>query len=207
MANEADEKIDLPTLAEIEASNDVLSIRTNSTKVVRVRERFAVKIGFSIPPQEAENMKFVALNSNVPVPKVYDNFLDPETQKRYIIMDYVPGTDLQKLSPSLTSVEKKAVSKRIKDAIDELHSIPAQGYFGNISRMPYLDGVLTSPDSNPLISGPFESQEQMNNGILTRLVQTESPHYIPLVREMINRTLKGHSIVFTHRSSVKEHHG
>jgi hypothetical protein len=105
MANEADEKIDLPTLADIEASNDVLSIRTNSTKVVRVRERFAVKIGFSILPQEAENMKFVALNSNVPVPKVYDNFVDPETQKRYIIMDYVPGTDLQKLSPSLTSVE------------------------------------------------------------------------------------------------------
>ncbi|KAI2791696.1 hypothetical protein POX_c04565 [Penicillium oxalicum] len=94
MAILAPERIDLPTVAEIEASPDVLSIRTNAIKVVRVRERFAVKFGYSIPPLEAENMKFVAHNSNVPVPTVHDNFLDRETQKRYIIMDYIPGMDL-----------------------------------------------------------------------------------------------------------------
>jgi hypothetical protein len=36
--------IELPTIADIEASTDVLSIRTNAIKVVRVKERFAVKI-------------------------------------------------------------------------------------------------------------------------------------------------------------------
>jgi hypothetical protein len=63
-----------------------------------VKERFAVKIGYPIPPLEAENMKFVAANSNVSVPKVHANFVDPETQKRYIVMDFVPGTDLQKIT-------------------------------------------------------------------------------------------------------------
>lgn len=198
MANDTREIGDLPTIAEIEASTDVLSVRTNAIKVVRVRENFAVKIGFSIPPLEAENMKFVAANSKVPVPKVHDHFVDPETQKRYIIMDYVPGTDLEKLLPSLTPVEKKTVSKRIKHAIDELRRIPAQGYFGNLSHMPYSDGVLSTPDDNPIISGPFESQEQMNRGILMRLGQKESPHYIRLLQGMVDRTLKGHKIVFTH---------
>lgn len=85
MTNEMHSTIDLPTVAEIEASTDVLSIRTNAIKVVRVKERFAVKIGYTIPPLEAENMKFVAANSKVFVPKVYANFVDPETQKRYTL--------------------------------------------------------------------------------------------------------------------------
>lgn len=45
------EELDLSTVAEIEASTDVLSVRTNAIKVVRVWERFAVKVGFFIPPQ------------------------------------------------------------------------------------------------------------------------------------------------------------
>jgi hypothetical protein len=53
MANNPPEEIELPTVAEIEASPDVLRVRTNAIKVVRVRDRFAVKIGFSIPPLEA----------------------------------------------------------------------------------------------------------------------------------------------------------
>lgn len=198
MAKTTLEKSELPTIAEIEASIDVLSIRTNAIKVVRVRERFAVKAGFSIPPLEAENMKFVEHNSNVPVPKVYDHFVDPETQKRYIIMDYVPGIDLEKLLPSLTPTEKKAISNEIKDAINKMRHIPDQGYLGNLGRMPYIDGVLSTPDDNPTISGPFENQDQMNQGILARLGQKESPHYIRLLRGMVDRTLKDHKIVFTH---------
>ena len=86
--------------------------------------------------------------------------------------------------------KKKTISRRIKSALDELRQIPAQGYFGNLERQPYTDGVLSSPDDNPTISGPFENQEQMNQGILTRLGQKESPPYIRLLRGMVDRTLK-----------------
>ncbi|OQE08962.1 hypothetical protein PENVUL_c008G04849 [Penicillium vulpinum] len=190
--------IDLPTVAQIEASTDVLSIRTNAIKMVRVKKRFAVKIGYAIPPLEAENMKFVSANSKVSVPKVHANFVDPETQKRYIVMDFVTGTDLQKLLPSLTSAEKTTVSERIKEAINELRTIPPPDYFGNLNSTPYIDGILSTPDNNPIISGPFKDQERMNHGILEKLGQTQSPHYIRLLREMVNRTLKNHRNVFTH---------
>ncbi|KKK23606.1 hypothetical protein ARAM_002855 [Aspergillus rambellii] len=161
MDNEIHTILELPTIADIEASTDVLSIRTNAIKVVRVKEHFAVKIGYSIPPLEAENMKFVAANSNVPVPKVYANFVDPETKKRYVVMDFVP-----------------AISKRIKQAINELRTIPTPDYFGNLNETPYIDGVLSTPDNNPVISGPFKDQKQMNQGILEKLGQTQSPHNI-----------------------------
>ncbi|KAE8377371.1 kinase-like protein [Aspergillus bertholletiae] len=175
----AAERIALPSIAEIEASTDILSDPTRSVKVVRVRERFAVKVGTSIAPLEAENMKFVAANSKVPVPKVHDHFIDPETQKRYIIMDYIPGADLQKFAPSLLKDQKKTISKRIREALDELRCIPSQRYFGNLNRTPYYEGILSTLDHDPSRSG-------------------SSPHYVRLLRERIQRTLRGHKIVFTH---------
>ncbi|KAJ5138635.1 Ribonuclease P Rpp40 [Penicillium bovifimosum] len=179
--------IELPTIADIEASTDVLSVRTNAIKVVRVKERFAVKMG------------------KVPVPKVHPNFIDPETQKRYVVMDYVPGTDLQKLLPSLTSTEKTMISQRIRQAINELRTIPSPGYFGSLNYTPYTDGVLSTPDNNPIISGPFADQKQMNQGILERLGQMQSPHYIRLLKEMVNCTLKNHRIcLYSWRSATKE---
>ncbi|KJK60567.1 Aminoglycoside 3'-phosphotransferase and Choline Kinase family protein [Aspergillus parasiticus SU-1] len=181
----ADERIVLPSIAEIEASADILSDPSRSVKVVRVRERFAVKLGTSIAPLEAENMKFVAANIKVPVPKVHDHFVDPETQKRYIVMDYVPRTDLQKLAPSLPEDQKKTVSKRIRDALDELRRIPSQGYFGNLNRASYYDGILSTIDHDPSISGPFENEEQLNQGLLKCIGQSESPHYVRLLHEPI----------------------
>ncbi|GLB12349.1 hypothetical protein AtubIFM57258_010030 [Aspergillus tubingensis] len=194
----SNEKLKLPSIAEIEASTDILSDPCRSLKVVRVKERFAVKFGFSIAPLEAENMRFVATNSKVRVPKVYDDFMDPETQKRYIIMEYIPGTDLQKLAPSLSDDQKKKVSKRIKEALDELRRIPSQGYLGNLNRTPYYEGILSTIDRDPSISGPFDNVEQFNQGILKCLGRRESRHYVRLLDEAIKRTLKGHRIVFTH---------
>ncbi|PIG81619.1 hypothetical protein AARAC_002121 [Aspergillus arachidicola] len=194
----ADERIVPPSIAEIEASANILSDPSRSVKVVRVRERFAVKVGTSIVPLEAENMKFVAANGKVPVPKVHDHFVDPETQKRYIIMDYVPGTDLQKLGSSLPEDQRKTASKRIREALDELRRIPSQGYFGNLNRTPYYEGILSTIDHDPSISGPFENEEQLNQGLLERLGQRESPHYVRLLCEPIQRTLRGHKAVFTH---------
>ncbi|PYH28587.1 putative PHD finger domain protein (Ing1) [Aspergillus neoniger CBS 115656] len=193
-----DMKIKLPRIAEIEASTDILSDPCRSIKVVRVKERFAVKSGFSIAPLEAENIRFVAANSKVRVPKVYDDFLDPETQKRYIIMEYIPGTDLEKLAPSLSKDQKLKISKRIKEALDELRRIPSQGYLGNLNRTPYYEGILSTLDRDPSISGPFDNEQGFNQGILKCLGQRESRHYVRLLHQAIQRTLKGHRIVFTH---------
>ncbi|KAJ5293762.1 hypothetical protein N7508_008583 [Penicillium antarcticum] len=123
---------DLPTIAEIEASTNILSIGTNTIKVVRVKDRFAVKVARGIPPLEAENIKFVAANSNVSVPNAYANFVVPETKKRYII-----------LLPFLTPTEKNKVSERIKEQIDEFRSIPPPDYLGYLDGTPYAEAVLS----------------------------------------------------------------
>jgi hypothetical protein len=112
MAEKPAGRIDLPSVAEIEASTDILRDPTKVRQVVGVRERFAVKVGFL--SYRWKQRTFVAANSKIAVPKVYDHLADLEMKKRYIIMYYVPGADVQKLSSSLTPVEKRIVGKRIR---------------------------------------------------------------------------------------------
>ncbi|OGM42143.1 hypothetical protein ABOM_009160 [Aspergillus bombycis] len=188
----------LPTIAEIEAATDVLSMPDNSAKVVRVKEHFAVKFGNGIPLSEAENMRFLAANSKVPVPKVYQAFIDPETNRTFIVMEYVHGDNLQKLLPSLTPSQKTIICKLVKDAMIDLRNIPPPDYLGTLNRRPYHDGVFWTKEQNPLISGPFPSQKEMNRGILERLRQTESPQYIRLLQTMVDSTLHSHRTVFAH---------
>ncbi|EAW17177.1 uncharacterized protein NFIA_005390 [Aspergillus fischeri NRRL 181] len=137
MAREsAFEVIRLPSVSEIEAATELLSTPDTSTKVVRMRD-FAVKMGHGVPLIEAENMKFLAENSKVPVPKVHAAFKDPANNKTYIIMEYLPGDTLEKLLPSLNSAEKATISNLIKAAITELRSIPPPDYLGMLNRQPY----------------------------------------------------------------------
>ncbi|KAL4935219.1 hypothetical protein BDV06DRAFT_229026 [Aspergillus oleicola] len=199
MLRETDsEAICLPTVAEIEAATEVISTPDTSAKVVRVNKHFAVKMGHGVTLIEAENMRFLAENSKVPVPKVHAAFRDTGTNKTYIIMQYLHGDILQQLVPSLNLGEKVTICNLIKDAITELRSIPPPGYFGMLNRQPYLDGVFWAEGLNPKISGPFENQEDMNLAIIEKLRQTESDQYIRLLRDMVHRTLNGHSAVFTH---------
>lgn len=199
MPNEMDfETVDLPTIAEIEAAVEVLSMPDNSAKVVRVKEKFAVKFGNGIPLSEAENMQFLAANSKVPVPKVYTAFIDPGTNRTFIIMEYVPGNNLQDLLPSLTPAEKRIICTLVRDAMIELRNIPPPGYLGTLDHQPYHDGVFWTKDNNQLISGPFANQHEMNRGILERLRQTESSQYIQLLQKTIDSTLHDHRSVFAH---------
>ncbi|KAK6838440.1 hypothetical protein RU639_000721 [Aspergillus parasiticus] len=122
----------LPTIAEIEAATEVLSMPDNSAKVVRVNEHFAIKFGNGIPLSEAESMKLLAANSKVPVPKVYKAFVDTETNRTFIIMEYVHGDNLQKLLPSLTPTQKAIICKLVRDALDDLRNMPPPGLSGDL---------------------------------------------------------------------------
>lgn len=188
----------LPSVAEIEAATEVLSPPDTYTKVVRVNEHFVVKMGHGVPLVEADNMRFLAEKSKVPVPKVHAAFRDPDSNKTYIIMESVPGDTLEKLLPSLDQAEKTIISRLVKDAMTELRRIPPPDYLGMLNRQPYLDGVFWTEGLNPQISGPFASQKEMNCAIIERMRQTESDQYLRLVQTMVDTTLHDHRTVFTH---------
>ncbi|KAF5554733.1 kinase-like domain-containing protein [Fusarium napiforme] len=147
----------IPTIAEIHASTEVLSLPDSSATVVKVGETFAVKFGHTVSSEEAEALQFISSNIKVPVPKFYETLVEPETGINFIVMEYINAKSLADLWPTL--------------------------------------GV---PDQNPAKSGPFNTEEDLNEGILERLAEHEPQAHLTLLRTLMTATLRDHEVKFTH---------
>ncbi|WQF75239.1 Putative protein kinase-like domain superfamily [Colletotrichum destructivum] len=141
----------IPLFDEIRAS---LSPPDASATVVRVGKHAAVKFGARILLLEAENLRYVSENSDVPVPKVFTTMTEPETGYSFIVMEYVNGQRLDAIWESLTSEEKHDIGKQTQTALEDLRKIPIPGYFGALDRQPFPDGVFWTQERNPETSGP-----------------------------------------------------
>ncbi|OIW27039.1 kinase-like protein [Coniochaeta ligniaria NRRL 30616] len=130
----------LPTVAEILASKRLCSpYRPN---VVRVGEHFVVKFGEYVHLQEGENILFVAQSTSIPVATVYAIFHDKDTNKNFIIQEFVPGNDLDQVWQNLDETAKDAIATQLRRDLDELRSLPSPGYFGGIWRQPARDRYM-----------------------------------------------------------------
>jgi hypothetical protein len=76
----ADLPCPLPTSAEIENAPDI-SLDYGGRRVVAVGQHFVVKFGLRVNLIEGENMLFVQGNTDVPLPRVYALYSDPNTGK------------------------------------------------------------------------------------------------------------------------------
>ena len=187
----------LPSIKEIVASDHKLSVSDAVSTVVKVGEQFAVKYGRRVSPLEAENLRYLA-NTAVPVPKIYGFMTDPQTNRSFIIMELIEGKTLEKILPSLSSADRRDVFEQIQDALVHLRSLQPPGYIGSVGRKPLADGIFYTEPLDPTTSGPFASQDEMNEGIIRRLAETCVPSHVALLRNLIESTLHGHRTVFTH---------
>lgn len=161
----------------------------------------AVKYGLRLSQLEADNQKFVSENSNVPVPKLLATLSEPETGCLFFVMEYVDGQELGEIWESLTPPEKLDIVNQIQTALENLRKIPVPGYFGGLDRRPFPDGIFWMGEEEDLeTSGPFETEEKLNEGIIRRLegAKPAPSSYISLLRTLISETLQGHRAVFTH---------
>ncbi|KAG4293585.1 hypothetical protein FPRO06_00170 [Fusarium proliferatum] len=188
----------IPTIAEIRASAAVLSPPDASATVVKVGENFAVKFGHTVSLEEAEALQFLSSNSKVPVPEVYATLVEPETGINFIVMEYINAKSLTDLWPSLEAPDKLEITSQLRDALRNLRILEPPSYLGSLNRRPLTDGVFWTPDQNPATSGPFNTEEELNEGILKRLAETEPLAHLTLLRTLMNATLCNHQVRFTH---------
>ncbi|KAK5129368.1 hypothetical protein LTR08_003553 [Meristemomyces frigidus] len=188
----------LPSIAEIIASTHVLSAPDATTTVIKVGKRFAVKYGRRVTPIEAANLDYLSANTTVPVPKLYAFMKQPETDRLFIVMEFIEGQTLEKLLPTLRTTEKQDVFDQIQEALSQLRNLPAPDYLGSVGRQAFGDGIFYTDPFDPAKSGPFASQNEMNEGILLRLAETCAPSHVRLLRTLIESTLQPHRTVFTH---------
>lgn len=150
-------------------------------------------------------MQYVVENSDVPLPKVHGVVTNPVTQQKYIIMDFVQGQTLEDLLPSLTQTEKDDIAQLIKTAVENLRAIPEPGYLGSVGRKACSHGMFwdssdLNPRFTPLMSGPFENEAALNEGLLLKLstVQDMLPPFMRLLRGLFSEAFVGHKTVMTY---------
>ncbi|KAF4946530.1 hypothetical protein FGADI_11168 [Fusarium gaditjirri] len=188
----------IPTIAEIRAATEVLSPPGASATVVKVGEDLAVKFGHTVSLEEAEAIRFLSTNSKVPVPEIYATMVEPETGINFIVMEYINAKSLADLWTSLEGPDKREITNQLRASLEDLHSLEPPSYMSSLNRRPLSDGVFWTPDPNPTISGPFNTEEDLNEGILKRLAEHEPQAHLTLLRTLITATLCNHQVKFTH---------
>ncbi|CEI68823.1 hypothetical protein FVEN_g11134 [Fusarium venenatum] len=176
----------IPTIVEIRASTVVLSTPDASATVVRVGENLAVKLGRTVTLLEADNLRFLSTNSKVPVPEVYATMVEPETNSKFIVMEYIDAKILADLWPCLEAPDKLEIVGQIRAILQDLRSLKPPSYFGSLDRRPLEDGCFWTPGRNPAMSGPFDTEDDLNEGMLKKMAGTQHQKYLAFLRTVMS---------------------
>ncbi|KAI1422199.1 kinase-like protein [Xylaria sp. FL1777] len=193
----------LPTTADIENETD--EIRTNyhpdCRRIVVIGKQFVAKFGSKVKENEGYALLFLEkMCPSFPVPRLHAMYKAGE--RLYIVMDYKPGTNLLTLWPTLNQEEKMSIAKQLRKKMDQIRSIASPGIFSDVTGGPLKHRwFFWWPD--PRISGPFQTEEDFNKGLVLRMQKTwEDNSTQGWLAEFFARhlpgTLQGHPSVFTH---------
>ena len=191
----------LPSIAEIEASKDVLQDIKIHQRVVRFAPHFVVKHGLRVSLEEGQTMIFIKKNVGLPAPQVYALFQDPANKKNYIIMEYVSGPTLEDLWPDLSLEQKHEISQKITNNVDRMRLAPSPSGFCSLGRLPLRHEFFeTRTGLNSWAnSGPFQLESELNEVMIAKCFGAS--HLIQkgrFYRRHLKSVLSNHRPTLTH---------
>ncbi|KAK6859397.1 Protein kinase-like (PK-like) [Apiospora arundinis] len=208
--------VPLPTPKEIEASQDILKASA-SHRIVRAGTHYAVKYGVGVQLIEGENMLFVRRQCpSIMIPTVYAMFShdregNGHPPTNYIVMEYVPGKNLESCWSSLDERAKGDVAAKLRTYFNQMRKIPSPGYFGALGKRPFCDDFVwlkeeceDDKSQHYLTSGPFDSEAALLDALVakyefhTQGVLQDGYRKHEYYRYMLPRVLKSGTSVFTH---------
>jgi hypothetical protein len=160
-----------------------------------IGKRTLVKTGKRVRLVEADTLRFIAENTSIPVPKVFDSWtlLDGGAA---ILMEWIEdATPLELHWPTMTEKQKLKVAHQLRAYVDALPQPPNEiGCIGPLNGAPCWDERLKSR-----LCGPFLSERAFNEfrlGLLDRFLWEDGAcKDIQAIREGLR---DDHHIVFTH---------
>lgn len=143
--------------------------------------------------READALTFVSRWTTIPVPRVYDVFIDKsDADYGWLLMEYIPGVTLNTAWSRMNASQRQSVMLQLGDILRQLRSLPHPFP----SRICSCTGGPIHDDrfAFDTVYGPFDSEEDFNifmYNLASRNYSGESAGRIP-------KQLNGHDIVFTH---------
>ncbi|KAI1948751.1 hypothetical protein LOZ12_003625 [Ophidiomyces ophidiicola] len=139
--------------------------------VYRVDEHTVAKLCPPAQLVEAVAMQLVRSKTSVPVPRVYNAYVDDSTSRGVILMEYIHGDVLTDVWDKLDPCQRANIISQLRQFMDELHAI--KGF------------------------GPYKTEEELNNGIVRALQLSISDTWVDRVGRMV-KPIPSHEIVFSH---------
>ncbi|OAR00252.1 hypothetical protein LLEC1_03469 [Akanthomyces lecanii] len=162
--------------------------------VYKINATTVVKTGRIVRMGEAETMKFVSENTDIPVPSIHNAYRDETTGHVVIIMDFVEGQNLDKAWATYTESERQSVIAQLKGYMAQLRSFKGS-FIGCIDGTACQDQYFYSEEED---YGPYETERDFNQGIIN-LMTSKGPHtFIEWRCDVWREIMKGHDIVLTH---------
>ncbi|KAL4956526.1 kinase-like protein [Aspergillus filifer] len=147
------------------------------------------------PPRltEAETLRFVRANTSLPVPEVYDAYIDDELERGVIVMQYIDADALQDIWENMDVAEQDAIIAQLRGYMDELRAIRG-AFVGPIDRSACEDPLFTVELGS---FGPYADEEAFHGGIVRAIEMVEEGPWARQVAGFVS-ALPKHDIVLTH---------
>ncbi|KID93778.1 phosphotransferase enzyme family protein, partial [Metarhizium majus ARSEF 297] len=143
---------------------------------------------------EANTMRFIRENTNIPVPEVYDAYTHDETGHVCIVMEKVEGQTLQEAWPSYDDADKETVVQQLRGYFNELRR----------SKSPTISCTDGSPCDDQYFDddiggyGPYSTEEDFNQGLVRAWTRgREGDTFIRFLCKTLLHMMQGHESYFS----------
>ncbi|KAL3462788.1 kinase-like domain-containing protein [Aspergillus heterothallicus] len=191
----------LPTNDQIRACKNVLLDRLY--KVVAINDEVVVKFGRGVKAYEGQVLIFLQRYlPTIPAPRLYAMYEDAETDETFLIMQRIPGQQLDVIWPTLTESEKDDIVCKLRTIFDYIRDVqcPKPDFFGGLDGGP-LHHYLFHNRKGGL--GPFQGESSFVAGLIAKyrahVEHNKWPDYkVRLYETHLPAALQGHRPTLTH---------
>jgi aminoglycoside phosphotransferase (APT) family kinase protein len=169
-------------------------LTTSPKSYYKDNSKTVIKTGDMIRLAEAAAMELVRSRTTIPVPEVYNAYIDPATGHPAIVIEFIEGQRLEKVWDTFSIEETQEVLEQFRDIFSQLRNIKGS-FIGSVDGTACEDQVFCEELG---AYGPYDDEDAFNQGIVKGIRKALSGGWVETVVDMVTTTLKGHEIVLTH---------
>ncbi|KAA8624993.1 Phosphotransferase enzyme family protein [Pyrenophora tritici-repentis] len=200
-----------PSESQFSESATVFQDDVQYHRVVAVDSHFIVKYGRGVTKNEGQVLLSLKhhLNASPRLPKLYTMYRMPDTNHVCLIMQRMPGVQLNYLWPKLTDSKKTDICAQLNEIITSIRTIPAP-LFGSVTKDRFYHHIFYSQDYEREFCGPVDSDDKLNAALVKRLRSFRQHNLDQWVlradfyQRNLGKTLVGHKPIFTHSDLQRE---
>lgn len=171
----------------------VRSIRSRKGSVLMLTDRLCVKYGSRVHLSEASNMRFIAQQTSIPVPKVISAFM--HCDQTYILMERIKGQMIGHRWVYRNEESKVKLLSKLKSMVQGMReiSVPEGTEIASVDGGSIFDCRVPGPS---LRLGPFHNIQDFHRHLSEG--HEPNPNFDPEIRELFKQHGESWPLKFTH---------